>query len=39
MIVENLKVFLQNVHKNSLLVNTLLETLTNFNIILIQEPL
>ena len=39
MIVENLKVFSQNVHKNSLLVNTLLKTLTNFNIILIQEPL
>ena len=39
MIVENLKVFSQNVRKNSLLVNTLLKTLTNFNIILIQEPL
>ena len=38
MIVENLKIFLQNVHKNSLLVNTLLETLTYFDIILIQEP-
>ena len=38
MIVKNLKIFLQNVHKNSLIVNTLLETLTHFNIILIQEP-
>ena len=38
MIVENLKIFLQNVHKNSLLVNTLLKTLTHFDIILIQEP-
>ena len=38
MIVENLKIFLQNVCKNSLLVNTLLETLTHFDIILIQEP-
>ena len=38
MIVENIKIFLQNVHKNSLLVNTLLETLTHFDIILIQEP-
>ena len=38
MIVENIKIFLQNIHKNSLLINTLLETLTHFNIILIQEP-
>ena len=38
MIVENLKIFSQNVHKNSLLVNTLLETLIHFDIILIQEP-
>jgi len=38
-IVENLRIFLQNVYKNSLLVNTLLETLTHFDIILIQEPL
>ena len=39
MIVKNLKIFLQNVRKNSLIVNTLLETLNQFNIILIQEPL
>ena len=38
MIVKNLKIFSQNVHKNSLIVNTLLETLNQFNIILIQEP-
>ena len=38
MIAKNLKIFLQNVHKNSLIVNTLLETLNQFNIILIQEP-
>ena len=38
MIVENLKIFSQNICKNSLLVNTLLETLTHFDIILIQEP-
>ncbi len=35
MIVENLKIFLQNICKNSLLANTLLETLTHFDIILI----
>jgi len=39
MIVKNLKIFSQNVCKNSLLVNTLFETLVHFNIILIQEPL
>jgi len=39
MIIKNLKIFLQNVRKNSLIVNTLLKTLVHFNIILIQEPL
>ena len=39
MIVKNLKIFLQNIHKNSLIINTLLETLNQFDIILIQEPL
>ena len=39
MIVEDLKIFSQNVCKNSLLVNTLLKTLSHFDIILIQEPL
>ena len=38
MIVENIKIFSQNICKNSLLVNTLLKTLTHFDIILIQEP-
>ena len=38
MIVKNLKIFLQNICKNSLIINTLLETLNQFNIILIQEP-
>jgi len=38
MIVKNLKILLQNVHKNSLIVNTLLETYNQFDIILIQEP-
>ena len=38
MIVWNLKIFLQNVHKNSIVLNTILETLFHFNIILIPEP-
>ena len=38
MIVKNLKIFSQNVRKSSLIITTLLETLTQFNIILIQEP-
>ena len=39
MIIRNLKIFSQNVHKNSLVTNTILETLSHFDIILIQEPL
>ena len=39
MIVHNLKIFSQNVHKNSLILNTILETQHHFDIILIQEPL
>ena len=39
MIVKNLKIFSQNICKNSLIVNTLLETLNHFNIILIQKSL
>ena len=35
--IRNLKVFSQNVWKNSLIVNILLETLTQFDIIFIQE--
>jgi len=38
MIVKNLKILSQNVHKNSLIINTLLETHNQFDIILIQEP-
>jgi len=38
MIIKNLKIFSQNVRKNSLIINTILELLTHFDIILIQEP-
>ena len=38
MIYNNLKIFSQNVHKNALVVNTILETHFHFDIILIQEP-
>jgi len=38
MILKNLKVFLQNVWKNKLLTNTLLEINKDFDIIFIQEP-
>ena len=38
MIVKKLKILSQNVCKNSLIVNTLLETQNQFDIILIQEP-
>ena len=37
MIVKNLKILLQNVCKNSLIVNTLLKTQNQFDIIFIQE--
>jgi len=37
MIVKNIKILSQNICKNSLIVNTLLETQTQLNIILIQE--
>ena len=37
MIVRNLKIFSQNVHKNSLIINTILKTQNHFDIILIQE--
>jgi len=39
MIVKNIKILSQNIHKNLLIINTLLETQTQFDIILIQEPL
>jgi len=38
MIIQNLKIFSQNVCKNSLVTNTILETLSQFDIILIQKP-
>jgi len=38
MIYDNLKIFFQNVRKNALIVNIILETHCHFNIILIQEP-
>ena len=37
MILKNLKILSQNVHKNHLIVNTILKTQLHFNIILIQE--
>ena len=39
MICDILKFFSQNVCKNSLIVNTILETQMSFNIVFIQEPL
>ena len=39
MILKNLKVLFQNVWKNHLIVNIILETQSHFDIILIQEPL
>ena len=38
MIIRDLRIFLQNIWKNSLIVNTILETQSQFNIIFIQEP-
>ena len=38
MIMKNLRIFLQNIWKNSLIVNTILETQSQFDIIFIQEP-
>ena len=38
MICNNLKIFSQNVCKNSLIVNTILETQLSFDIIFLQEP-
>ena len=37
-IYDNLKIFSQNVHKNTLITNTILKTHFHFDIILIQEP-
>ena len=38
MILQNLRIFSQNVQKNSLIVNTILESQIQFDIIFIQEP-
>ena len=38
MIIQNLKVFSQNVRKNSIITNTILETYSQFDVLLIQEP-
>ena len=38
MIVHKYRILLQNVRKNSLILNTILETQSLFDIILIQEP-
>jgi len=38
MIIKNLRIFLQNVRKNSDIVTSLFELLTQYDIILIQEP-
>jgi len=38
MIYDNLKLYSQNVHKNSLIINTILEIQSLFDIIFIQEP-
>ena len=38
MICDILKIFSQNVHKNSLIINTILEIQMSFDIIFIQEP-
>ena len=35
---KDLKIFLQNVRKNNIIINTILEVNHNFNIIFIQEP-
>ena len=37
-ICDVLKLFSQNIHKNSLIINTILETQMSFNIVFIQEP-
>ena len=39
MIFKDIKIFLQNVWKNNLIVNMILETHFSFDVIFIQEPL
>ena len=38
MVIKDINIFSQNVHKNNLLTNTILEAQREFNIIFIQEP-
>ena len=38
MIAKNIKVFSQNIQKNNLIINTILETWFDFDIVFIQEP-
>ena len=38
MILENIKIYSQNVYKNNFIINTILETYLSFDIIFIQEP-
>ena len=38
MIIKEIKIFFQNIYKNNLLTNTILEVQRDFNIIFIQEP-
>jgi len=38
MILEKIKIYLQNIWKNNFLINIILETYSSFNIIFIQEP-
>jgi len=38
MIIKNIKLFSQNIYKNRILTNTILETKKYFDIIFIQEP-
>ena len=38
MILENIKIYLQNVQKNNFIINIILKTHLSFNIIFIQEP-
>ena len=38
MILKDLKIFSQNIHKNYVLTNLILENNKNFDIVFIQEP-
>ena len=39
MMIKKIKIFSQNVQKNNLVVNTILETQFSFDVIFIQKPL